>query len=396
MSILKRFLAALIVLCMAASLIACSEDEDETVSATDESVTESEEDTDASDDTGVTDLPYFNAEPYIDAETGYFKGVKALDIVTLADYKNITVPYDVYAMTDEALQDNIDYILNQNTTEVHVTDRAVADGDTVHIVYTGSVDGEEFAGGTTGDSGTDVTIGVTSYIDDFLEQLIGHMPGETVNVEVTFPDPYPNNPSLANKDALFVTEIKYISETVTPELTDSFVQRNYSSQGWKTVDELKEGIREAHKNTYSRNYVADYLLDNCKVSEIPEIASAYNKDYFEWTVKLSCANSNYDVDTYVKMQGYESLEDYYTASKETLDTSIKSDLIFQAIAEEMQLVPTADDVKSFLIDFYGEANYENYIKTFEATMSPESMLHSVISSIITTKLLDTATFAEKE
>ena len=54
-----------------------------------------------------------------------------------------------------------------------------------------------------------MTIGVTQYIDDFLEQLIGHKPGETFDIEVTFPDDYMTE-ELAGKDAVFETTINYI------------------------------------------------------------------------------------------------------------------------------------------------------------------------------------------
>jgi trigger factor len=90
------------------------------------------------------------------------------------------------------------------------TDVAVADGDTVNIDYVGSVDGVEFSGGNTQGYGTDLVIGSGSYIDDFEEQLIGHYVGETVEVKVTFPDPYLNDESLSGKEAVFETVINGI------------------------------------------------------------------------------------------------------------------------------------------------------------------------------------------
>ena len=65
----------------------------------------------------------------------------------------------------------------------------------------------EFEGGSTNGAGTEVTIGVTSYIDNFLEQLIGHKPGETFDIKVTFPDPYERNSELSGKDAVFTVTI---------------------------------------------------------------------------------------------------------------------------------------------------------------------------------------------
>lgn len=87
---------------------------------------------------------------------------------------------------------------------------SVADGNTVNIDYVGTVDGVEFDGGSTNGAGTDLTIGSGLYIDDFEEQLIGSHPGDTVEVHVTFPDPYTGNPDLSGKDAVFTVTINGI------------------------------------------------------------------------------------------------------------------------------------------------------------------------------------------
>ena len=89
------------------------------------------------------------------------------------------------------------------------TSLTVKDGDTVNIDYVGSIDGVEFDGGSTNGQGTDLTIGSGLYIDDFEEQLIGSHPGDTVGVNVTFPEDY-NAEDLRGKDALFVVTINGI------------------------------------------------------------------------------------------------------------------------------------------------------------------------------------------
>lgn len=86
----------------------------------------------------------------------------------------------------------------------------VEDGDTVNIDYVGSIDGAEFDGGNTNGQGTDLVIGSGSYIDDFEEQLIGAHPGDQVDVHVTFPDDYSNNPDLSGQEALFEVTVNGI------------------------------------------------------------------------------------------------------------------------------------------------------------------------------------------
>lgn len=66
-------------------------------------------------------------------------------------------------------------------------------------------------GGSTDGNGTDLVIGSGDYIDDFENQLIGSHPGDTVEVQVTFPDDY-GNEELNGKDAVFTVTVNGIYE----------------------------------------------------------------------------------------------------------------------------------------------------------------------------------------
>ena len=107
------------------------------------------------------------------------------------------------------------YTEDTDTTEsTYLTDTSltIENGDTVNIDYVGSIDGVEFSGGNTYGYGADLVIGSGTYIDDFEEQLIGAHPGDTVEVNVTFPEDY-GNEELNGKDALFEVTINGIYES---------------------------------------------------------------------------------------------------------------------------------------------------------------------------------------
>ena len=89
------------------------------------------------------------------------------------------------------------------------TSLTIEDGDTVNIDYVGSIDGVEFQGGNTKGNGADLVIGSHTYIDDFEEQLIGHHPGDSVDVTVTFPEDYGKD-ELNGKEALFKVTVNGI------------------------------------------------------------------------------------------------------------------------------------------------------------------------------------------
>lgn len=118
----------------------------------------------------------------------------------------------VFLIVDPFTTSNSNENNNTNTTPTTLaTDKSltVKDGDTVNIDYVGYIDGVAFEGGDTKGNGASLTIGSHSYIDDFEEQLIGHHPGDSVDVNVTFPENYGKD-DLNGKDALFKVVINGI------------------------------------------------------------------------------------------------------------------------------------------------------------------------------------------
>ncbi len=347
----KRLLAAAMTLGLAFSTMPAAAWAEETTEA--ETVAETEEGTVESE--AETEEAFDYSSAYDD--NGYFTGIKALDYVTLPDYKDgFEVPENEVIPSDDAIQSSIENDLSSYMTENQVTDRAVEDGDTVNIDYVGSVDGVEFKGGNTNGSGTEVTIGVTNYIDDFLDQLVGHMPGETFDVEVTFPDPYKANTDLSGKDAVFKTTINYIVSSVAPELNDEFVKENLE---FDTADEYRQSVYDKLYQSNLDNAVLNWLVNNAEVSEVPD----------EATDAIYGAQYNY----LQTMCGYYGMtvEDYLSAAGSTTDglreqcrAYAEQTLILQAVMEDAGLEITTemakemtgadDDTYAQFLDFYGQ------------------------------------------
>ena len=306
-----------------------------------------------------TDLAAFSPSDGID-ENGFWKDIKALDLVEIFDYKSMSIPNDIHQVSDVALQSAINQLLLEFSSEpVQVKDRAVADGDMVNISYVGSVDGVVFEGGSTGDEGADVIAGSANYIDDFLTQIIGYMPGETVNVEVTFPEVYSQNPDLQNKNAVFVTTINYIEETMQPDLTDEFIEKNLSAEyGWKTVDELKDGIRYDLKRTALEGYVWEYLVTSVKVSSIPDKVTDYFEksmlNYYQSYAELYEMKLDEFLISYV---GVSNKDELIANNKEENQRQAVYCLVCQAIAEDAGISVNEED----LIKYFGS----DYVLTEE-------------------------------
>lgn len=312
-------------------------------------------------------------------ENGFFANVKATDLVELGDYESIAVPSENHTIPAEAVQANIDKILQGFATSDNVTDRAIVDGDTVNIDYVGSVDGEEFEGGSTGGNGTDVTIGVTSYIDDFLEQLIGHTPGESFDIEVTFPEEY-GVENLNGKDAVFAITVNHIVEKNVPELTDEFVAANLTEQyKAETVDALKASIEADMKENAIKGYIQQYLNENNSVTSIPETVQAYQINVMKNYYEMSAIQYGMTIDEFLSSYvGYENVDALIEGSQAQLESQSQFALIIQAIAEDADLSVTDDLLKAYFIKYTGNEDYSQFEEIYGLPYLKNSILTDTV------------------
>jgi len=294
-------------------------------------------------------------------KNGFWDKIKAMDNIDLCDYEGILVPKDIHEVSDEAIQAEIELLLKSFEETEQVTDRAVEDGDTVNIDYVGSIDDVEFAGGNTQGAGADVTIGVTQYIDDFLEQLIGHTPGESFDIEVTFPDDY-GNAELAGKDAVFAITLNYIVNTITPEVTDAFVQENLTSYyDWTTVEEMKNYIRENIRASALEYFIQDYIIVNSTINNLPEIIVEYQEYsmiqyYSNYAIRYEMEYEEF-ISAYA---GASSTEELLEMNLEQNKTTAKLYLIMQAIAEDAGISVKEDDAIEYFSGLSQTGDYTQY------------------------------------
>jgi len=315
-------------------------------------------------------------------EKGYWKNVKASDFIPALTYKGLNIPKAVHTISEDALQTEIDSLLLEYASTEKITDATLLNGDTVNIDYVGRVDGVAFDGGSTQGMGTTVTIGVTSYIDDFLEQLIGHKPGETFDIEVTFPTDY-HAAELAGKDAVFTVTINYIEgEPITPVFDNAFVEANLTaSYGWKTVDEAKAELKAGLQKEAIRGYVSE-TMSAVPATSIPQSVMDYQEAYMIDTYNQYAAYYSVDLPTFLTT--YEGVADENALKekyKTVNETNATLSLVYQAIAEAENIVPTEADVTTYFaetgmgdaaqyVEFYGM----NYLKMITMNALVENLI----------------------
>lgn len=317
----------------------------------------------------VSDFDYenFDYSAGLD-ENGYWSGVKALDHVKLPeDAAAIPVPKAEVQPTSEEIQAEIDNLLRMNAATTQVTNRAAANGDTVNIDYTGTVDGVAFNGGTA--AGYDLTLGSGSFIDGFEDQVVGHTPGETFDVKVTFPDGYGdttdaegNTMTLSNQKAVFSVTLNYISETVLPTLNDEWVDASFgATDDIHTVADLEALCSELLTDANIKDYVMDYLMKNSEFKALPEVITDYQVNQCLNYYNTMAKYYGYGLEDFVKeTAGYENADALLASMDANLERYSQEALLYQAVAESLSITPTQEQLDRY--SSYNEVYGENYCR----------------------------------
>ena len=319
------------------------------------------DDSEPTESAAETDSDAFSYSDGI-GEDGYFMNINAKDYVQLCSYMGVTIPSDKHQITDEAVQEQIDTLMANYATKENVTDRAVKSDDTLNIDYVGTVNGEAFDGGSTNGAGTEVIIGTTQYIDDFLEQLIGHTPGETFDVNVTFPADYGVD-TLNGKDAVFAVTINYIVKSTTPELTDSFVSENMATDyGWTTVTQMKDSIKSDLQNSAIADFMQAYIVANSTVTSLPDALLTYQENSMVTYYQSYADNNSMTIEDVISanFDNCSTVEDMLQASKDDNTKSADFSLIIQAIAKDAGITVSDEDVAAYFKEYVGTDDYSKY------------------------------------
>ncbi len=213
--------------------------------------------------------------------------------VELGEYKGIKVDTE----SDEFMK-NYDSVIAQdiegNKLYKQKTEGNVQKGDVANINYVGKKDGVAFEGGTA--DNYDLEIGSNSFIAGFEDGLIDVKIGDTVDLNLTFPENY-GNEELNGAKVVFTVKVNYVREDKSPN-------EFYKDLGYASVDKYYEEINK----TACEYTLADTVVEKCKIKDYPQ------KDY-----DLLLKQSLKRYEDLAKNQYGMELEQVLTSSGQTLD-----------------------------------------------------------------------------
>lgn len=250
--------------------------------------------------------------------------------VTLGEYKGVEVKREHTLVTEDEVNAEIEKERNKQAAEVAVDDRPVAEGDTVNLDYSGSVDGVKFAGGTA--ENQTLKIGSHTFIPGFEEQMVGMNIGEEKDLNVTFPTEY-HAKELAGKEAVFHVKVNGITETQLPALDDDFAK---DISEFDTLDAYKADVRakleaqaaERDNNVFT-NAVIGKVMENATV-EIPEAMIERQIDSMIRNFEARLAQQGLKLADFMKYTGQDE-KSFRGQYRDQAEKSVRANLVLEAI-----------------------------------------------------------------
>ncbi|MCC4465848.1 trigger factor [Limosilactobacillus reuteri] len=302
--------------------------------------------------------------------------VDVMPEVKLGEYKGMEVPAQDTTVTDADVDDALETKRQQQAELVLKEDKPSEKGDTVVIDYKGSVDGEEFDGGSA--ENYSLELGSGSFIPGFEDQLIGHNADEDVDVNVTFPEDY-HAKNLAGKDALFKVKIHEIKEKQLPELDDDFAKD--VDEDVDTLAELKEKTKkqlQEEKDNQAKAAIEDAAINkavaNAEIQDIPQamLDDDTNRQMQQYLAGMQ--QQGISPQMYFQITGTKE-EDLKKQFANDAAQRVKTNLVLEAIVDDANLDATDEEIAKEISDLAKQYGMEE--DAVKKALSKDMLMHDI-------------------
>lgn len=315
----------------------------------------------------------------------YLNDITAADYVTLGNYIGIEASADEPVVEDGMIDIYFSYYVLPQIPADEVTGRAIEEGDTVNIDFVGYLDGETFDGGTGLDY--DLTIGAHQFIDGFEDGLIGVNVGETVSLNLTFPDPYDSNPDLSGAPVVFEVTVNSIGRkdidayVQTLGIEDCNTEQDFMDYLYNVFyDDAVQTYNNTIESTLTNTIMAD-----CTFKEPP--AEMVERHVNEIEKAMTAQAEVYGMTLAAFMQTYYGMDE--TAYKEQFQeealTEVQQYIMYQAIADAEGLSATDEQLEEEIdnrVETYGYESEEAYRESTDVEMIREWLMRKNVMEFL--------------
>ena len=368
----KRFLAVVMCVCLGMTMFACGASKDDNTKETESGTSEATE-------------PAYTEEDLVDDSNG---DLNILDYVDLGDYKGIELTKSITKVTDDEVTNEME----SKAVELTGSDVTVEDGDTAIIDFVGKLNGVAFDGGTA--SNYELEIGSGSFIDGFEDGLIGVKKGDTVDLNLTFPESYPST-ELAGKDVVFTVTVNGVKRK--PQLNDEWLaaNTNYATLA-EFAAETKQKLEDAAETTASNTLESsglDQVISNSTVKKYYKSLIEQGESQYE--KRLSAYASAYGKSLSELLAAQGMTESQYQNQKQKQAVSYAQvAMVVYAIAQDAGLSEADAEYQTILNDLAN--NYNMDAATFSSTYGESLVKSSVMSQYAMNYIVSNANVTTQE
>ena len=356
----------------------------------------------SADDAKATESTAASSEEEKEPLKPEFKAVSLSEdkLVKLADYGEFTYDkYDTTASDADAMEyyENAIKEAAESGKKAYEKDESldghvIASGDTINLDFTGTVDGVEFDGGK---GNKDLTIGSGTFIPGFEDALIGKTIGETVTIDVTFPENYKDT-KLAGKPAKFECVLNYGCKEAPLTVDNAYSIVFGAPSKEKLLESIKNylvSVKEQEAQSYVSEKQQEFLDNILKNSEFGDYSvelTEYSNKVFE-TEKKIAAYYSVDLQTIYTSYGFTSEDQFKEAIKESLENQLKNTLVMNAIAKKESIEITDEFYQTETLSIAQSQGYttiEEFENAYDSEFGEGSLKANLIASYISDRLIE--------
>ena len=334
----------------------------------------------------VLERPAVEIKKYVPGQSLEFSAEAAtLPKVKLGNYKKLKAK-KVIAKVEASDIDAVIERLKSGFADKKEVSRAAKNGDEATIDFVGKKDGVAFDGGTGNDY--PLELGSNSFIPGFEPAIVGKKPGETFDIDLTFPADY-HAKDLAGQAVTFTTTLKKLSEVVPPKLDDEFAKK---AGPFQTLKELKDDIKRELSAQKDRE--ATEKLKDALVGELVDLSEAPAPDVLvedqirsiEQDLQQNLLYQNLTFDQYLEGQSLKDRDAWIEQQvRPAAIKRVQAGLVLAELSKLEKVEATSDELAEHLNRY--RQQYANSPETAARFDDPE-VQRDVANRLITEKTVD--------
>ncbi len=263
--------------------------------------------------------------------------------VDLKDYKSIRVPFPEITVTEDEIEQQLQYLREENAV-VQQVERPAELGDLVEADIHGHIEAEEVfhTSSRRGVVVDDERFGVPG----LAAMIVGMSAGDQKEDSLTLPDDFGVEP-LRGKEVHVHIDVKRVSSRALPEVNDELAQAGSS---FGTLAELREDLRKNLHNFKERQTTQDYavtVLDTftelADVKYPPQFVEDRLNDYFTEFKEDIREHEGMPFDEWLKLQG-KTEKEVRDELRATAETRGKRGLVMRQVGIAENLNVSDDEI----------------------------------------------------